>query len=68
MLGMVTDTRDIDFINESIQVYSSDYIYYNEVRPNILDLFSAGKHQCYPYHKPPYLEYMMQKVLDYRSR
>lgn len=62
--------EETSFCNQTIQVYSKDFIYFRSVEPEIDEGFSAAEHRLYEFggrlHAHPILDNLMEEVRSFR--
>jgi len=62
--------EEVAFCNQTIQVYSKEFIYYRMVEPPLHEGFARGEHLIYEYdgreHADPVLDALMDEVARYR--
>lgn len=71
---LTLSSDEVNFCNETIQVYSKDWLYYKNIRPEI-SLFQTREHQCWsmpgewgPHlHAHPILNSLKRETLDYHT-
>jgi hypothetical protein len=61
-------TEEVDYVNDVMQVYSCDYIFYRSKAPRLTDEFKANEFRQLQFHRFPWLDALMQAVAMYSPK
>jgi len=60
--------EEVALLNESVLVYSKDFVFYRSQRPPIPDAFLRAEHLQFAFHQQPWIDRLLYDVAQYRSR
>lgn len=55
---------EVSLVNETVQIYSNEYLFYRSHRPTLGDAFKLSQHQQFEYHKHPWLEALQHAMAE----
>lgn len=53
LISIEVDEKTVELINNSVQVYSKEYLFYRTKKPYLIDAFKLGEHMVYSYEADP---------------
>jgi Protein of unknown function (DUF4238) len=57
--------NEVEFLNDFVQVYAQDFLFYRDERPALLDAFKIGAHQQFRYHGHDWLDALLDDLSQY---
>jgi hypothetical protein len=65
LMTMRVSRDEAIFLNNTIQVYSKDAIFYRAQKPSLLRSFGERQHFQYEYHHTPWLERLLESIASF---
>lgn len=56
--------EEVQFLNETVQVYSRNFVYFRRDRPTLIDEFSRRMFLEYPLHRHPWLDRLLEVIAN----
>lgn len=63
---MPIDGEEVQFLNQTVQVYSKDYLFFRNQQPEITPEFSKHEFRQYDFHAHPWIDNLIQTVATHR--
>ncbi len=65
MVTLRASASDVMFVNDTTQVYSSNFVFYRNDAPRQIDAFRLGEFRQYVYHEHEFLDYWVDVLSNY---
>lgn len=62
------EVDEIAYLNQTVQVYSKDFLFFRSQRPLLNSSFTVGEHYIYEYHKSEWLDGLIDDLSQYNLR
>jgi hypothetical protein len=56
---------EVDMLNEIVQVYAQDFIFFREQKPELIEAFKIGQHRILKHHGHDWLDGMLDNLSQY---
>jgi len=60
--------KEVRFLNDTVQVYARDYLFFRSERPEINSDFSRHEHRQYERHHSVWLDSLIDAVTQFQPR
>jgi hypothetical protein len=57
--------EEVEYLNATIQVYSSDFLFFRDEEPKLSEDFKCGEHRQYQYHRHHWLDPLLDDLSQY---
>ncbi|MCX7296053.1 MAG: DUF4238 domain-containing protein [Hyphomicrobiales bacterium] len=65
LITMRLHEKEVTFLNQIVQVYSKNHIFYRNIKPKIIEEFRRREHLELTYHQHPWIEHLINSALDF---
>lgn len=65
LMTMNLTPREAKFLNDTVQIYSRDFIFYRKAPPTIIEEFSRREFRQYEFHKHPWLDELIETIATF---
>jgi hypothetical protein len=57
--------EEVERMNEIVQIYASDFLFYRDDKPKLSDAFQHGEHRQFQYHGHHWLDPLLDDLSQY---
>ncbi|HEY0012679.1 MAG TPA: hypothetical protein VGB79_07475 [Allosphingosinicella sp.] len=65
LVTLRTAAPEVDILNSIVQVYASDFLFFRDDEPVLIEGFKIGRHQIYEYHGHEWLDGLLDDLSQY---
>lgn len=65
LITMRLRADEIRFMNDVVQIYSCDRLFYRNEKPKMIDEFARREHLELTYHKHPWIEHLIASAAEF---